>query len=127
MAEKPLDALLDALAASEALSPKPNVYRVPPTALRAPALIAEPGTPWFINETPARFPNSMERWQVWCVVNANSGEAGIDWMRAASLAVQDGAASRGIMHEMTDPPVVQEHAGVSYWATRVGLKAQTEV
>jgi hypothetical protein len=41
--------------------------------------------------------------------------------------VQDEAASRGILHEGTDAPVVREHAGVTYWATRVGLKAQTEV
>lgn len=120
----PLDAVLDALAASLTGY---NVYRTPPTALRAPALIAEPGSPWFTSERPATYPNVIERWQIWAVVNANSGDAGIEAMRAAALAVQDEAASRGILHEGTDAPVVREHAGATYWATRVGLKSQTEV
>ncbi len=124
MSEMPLDAVLDALAAR---LPGHNVYRTPPTSFRATALIAEPGSPWFSNERPATYPNAIERWQVWTVVNANSGPDGIEAMRAAALAVQDEAASRGILHEGTDAPVVREHAGVTYWATRVGLKAQTEV
>lgn len=125
MAEMPVDAVIEAVGPS--LEPKANVYRTPPTQLRAPALIAEPGTPWFVNESPARFPNAMERWQIWAVVNSNAGDEGIEWMRAAALAIQDAAASRGIILETVDPPVVQEHAGTTYWATRVGLKATTEV
>lgn len=135
MAEMPLDALLEALAGDPSavppvpspLDPAPNVYDVPPAILRAPAIIAEPSTPWFSGDPPARFPTMTERWQIWAVVNANSDRAGIEWLRAAAMAAIDAARRRGIMLESVDPPVVREHAGVSYWATRVGLKAQTEV
>jgi hypothetical protein len=123
----PIDALITALASRlTAAGLTPNIYRTPPTALYAPAIILEPGTPWLSPEG-ARFPDVLERWQAWAVWNAAGGDAAIEGLRAMALVIVDAAASVGMTHETTDPPSVREHAGSSYWVARVALSTTTRL